>query len=223
VIAFERRSDGVLEVLTTVDVGVTQHVVRMAVGPWSDGADPAGPLGMASTPVIVLPDTRWTQLAAAGARRAGRRPPWARVPADAPNLGLDLLLAVAQGAEVVVVEPGDGKALALARVLGGRPLAALPLDRPASIGAFLVDCPYDVHVPVPAEDEPLRTAVHHAIEPWALESTHHVVEVDPAPAFAETGIDRATAPLDAHAAAAAGVLAGRLAATNRRWRADAGA
>jgi hypothetical protein len=222
VIAFERRPDGVLEVVTTLDVRVARHPVRVAIGPWSGEADPAGPLGLGGTPVVVLPDTRWTELAIAGALRAGRRPAWARIPADGPNLGIHLLVAVGQGAEVLLVDGGDGRVLAMARVLAGRPLAALPLERPASIGDFLAECPYDVHVPVPAADEPVRTAIRNAIEPWALESAHHVVEVDPMPAFAEMGIDRASAPLDAHAAAAAGVLAGRLAATNRRWRADAG-
>jgi hypothetical protein len=139
-----------------------------------------------------------------------------------PNLGIDLLVAVAEGAEVVVVDGGDGVALAMARVLGGRPLAALPLERPSSIGDFLADCPYDVHIPFPTADEPVRTAIREAMAPWALESAHHLVEVDPTPAFREAGIDPAAAALDAHAAAAAGVLAGRLAATNRRWRADAG-
>jgi hypothetical protein len=222
VIAFERRSDGVLEVVTTIEVGVTRHPVRIAIGPWSGAADPSGPLGLAAAPVIVLPDARWTELALAGALRAGRRPAWARVPAGAQNLGTDLLVAVGTGADVVVVDGGDGAALAMARVLGGRPLAALPLERPASIGEFLAGCPYDVHIPIPAADEPVRTEIRSAMDPWALESAHHLVEVDPMPAFAESGIDPASAPLDAHAAAAAGVLAGRLAATNRRWRADAG-
>lgn len=221
-ITFDRRPDGVLEVATTVDVGVTRHPVRVALGPWSRETDPTGPLGLGATPVIVLPETRWTQLAVAGALRAGRRPAWVRMPADGPSLGIDLLVAVGDGAEVVVVDGGGGTALAMARVLGGRALAALPLERPASIGGFLADCPYDVHIPVPAADEPVRTAIRNAIGPWALESAHHLVEVDPMPAFTEAGIDPASAPLDAHAAAAAGVLAGRLAATNRRWRADAG-
>jgi hypothetical protein len=223
VIAFDRRADGVLEVVTTVDVGVTRHPVRIAIGPWSGEADPTGPLGLGATPVVVLTDARWTELAVAGALRAGRRPAWARMPADGPNLGIDLLIAVGEGAEVVVVDGGDGAALAMARVLGGRPLAVLPLERPVSIGGFLAECPYDVHIPIPAADEPLRTAIRNALEPWGLESAHHLVEVDPMPAFAETGIDPASAPLAAHTAAAAGVLAGRLAATNRRWRADAGA
>jgi hypothetical protein len=222
VIAFERGPDGALEVVTSVDVGVMEHDVRLPIGRWPEGPDPSGPLGLASTPVVVLPDVRWTQLAIAGAMRSGRRPPWVRLGSGAPRLGIDLLVAVTEGAEVAIVDDGDGAALAMARVLGGRPLAALPLERPETIGVFLGGCPYDVHVPVPAADEPIRAAIRAAIEPWALESAHHLVEVDPMPAFAETGIDAAAAPLDAHAAAAAGVLAGRLAATNRRWRADAG-
>jgi hypothetical protein len=51
---------------------------------------------------------------------------------------------------------------------------------------------------------------------------HHLVEVDPRPAYDELGLDLGGAGLGQLAAAAAGVLAGRLAARNERWRRDAG-
>jgi hypothetical protein len=47
--------------------------------------------------------------------------------------------------------------------------------------------------------------------------------VDPRPAFDELGLDVHDARLDQLAAAAAGILAGRLAAANARWRRDTGA
>ena len=46
------------------------------------------------------------------------------------------------------------------------------------------------------------------------------MEVDPGPAFAHAGLDIGRASLEALAAGAAGVLAGRLSAGNRRWRAQ---
>jgi hypothetical protein len=223
VISFERSPAGLLEARATLRVGVERHDVRMELGAWpDDGPDPSGPLGLAGTPVVVLPDARWTDLAMAGALRSGRRPACLRLPADAPRLGIQLLVAVTEGADVVFVEDGGGAALMLARTLGGRPVAVLPLDRPADIERFLDGSVFDLHIAVPALDEPLRAAIRAALAPLALEARHHLVDVDPTPAFAEAEVDADRAPLDAHAAAAAGVLAGRLAAANRRWRADAG-
>jgi hypothetical protein len=46
------------------------------------------------------------------------------------------------------------------------------------------------------------------------------VDVDPAPAFDELGRDLSAADLDTLGGGAAGVLAGRLAVRNRRWRAQ---
>src|SRR5215218_9869992 len=187
-----------------------------------DAPDPAGALGLASSPVVVLSDDRWTDLAIAGAVRSGRSPACLRLGADDPRLGIQMLVAVSQGADVVVIETGGGPQLALARALGGRSLAVLPLGRPDDIPCYLSGCPYDVHVPLPTGADALRDGVHAAISTLHLESRHHLVEVDPAPAFAEGGTTFTGAPLDAIAAAAAGVLAGRLAVGNRHWRAEAG-
>jgi hypothetical protein len=223
VIAYERTSGDGLLVRAVVDVGVEDHDVTLDLGPWpADAADPAGPLGLASTPVIVLPTDRWTDLATSGALRAGRRPACLRLPGDAPRLGIQMLVAVTEGADVVLVEGGGGSQLDIARTLGGRPLAALPLDRPDEIAVYLAGCAFDVHVPLPRGDDALRARVRTSIAALQLEARHHLVEVDPNPAFAEAGVDPATASLDALAAAAAGVLAGRLAVGNRRWRTQAG-
>ena len=222
-IAYERTSGDDLVVHTVVDVGIEDHDVTLDLGPWpADAPDPAGPLGLASTPVIVLPTDRWTDLATAGALRAGHRPACLRLPGGAPRLGIQMLVAVTEGADVVLVEAGGGSQLDTARTLGGRPLAALPLDRPDEIGRYLAGCAFDVHVPLPRGDDALRARVLASIGLLQLEARHHLVEVDPIPAFVEAGVDPADASLDALSAAAAGVLAGRLAAGNRRWRTHAG-
>jgi len=223
VIVYGRTSAGALRVRTVLEVGVETHDVTLELGAWpEDAADPAGPLGLASTPVVVLPDDRWTDLATAGALRAGRQPACLRLPADGPRLGIQLLVAATEGAEVILIEAGGGPQLDLTRALGGRPLAVLPLDRPEEIGRYLAGCAFDVHVPVPTGDDRFRARVAAAIETFHLEMRHHLVEVDPTPAFAEAGSNPSEVSLDALAAAAAGVLAGRLAAGGRRWRAQAG-
>ena len=168
----------------------------MAVGPWpADAPDPAGPLGLASTPVIVLPDPVWSDLAIAGALRAGRQPACVRLPGDAPALGLQLLVAVTDGAEIVLVEGGAGPHLRVARALGGRPLAVLPLPDGAAVASMFDGCELDVHVPVPSLEDPERSVVAECLRPLGLEATHHLVEVDPAPAFEQAGValDGATA------------------------------
>ncbi len=208
-------------VQTTVEVGIERRELTMAIGPWPpDAPDPAGPLGLASTPVIVLPDPVWSDLATAGALRAGRQPACARLPGDAPALGLRMLVAVTEGADIVLVEGGAGPHLRVARALGGRPLAVLPLPDRDAVETMLQGCGLDVHVPVPSLEDPERSLVADCLRPLTLEATHHLVEVDPAPAFEQAGVDLDRASLHARAAGAAGVLAGRLAASNRRWRAQ---
>jgi hypothetical protein len=206
---------------TTVEVGVERRDLTMAIGPWPpDALDPAGPMGLASTPVIVLPDPVWSDLATAGALRAGRQPACVRLPGDAPALGLQMLVAVTEGADVVLVEGAAGPHLRVARLLGGRPLGVLPLPDRDAIAAMLHGCGLDVHVPVPSLEDPERSLVADCLRPLTLEATHHLVDVDPAPAFEQAGVDLDRASLHARAAAAAGVLAGRLAASNRRWGAQ---
>ena len=202
-----------------VDVGIDRHELGVLLGPWSaDAPDPAGPLGLASTPVVVLPDPVWGDVAIAGAIRAGGQPTWIRVPADGPSLGMQLLVAVTYGADVVIVDGGGGAELRLGRALGGRPLPVLPLPDVEAIRSLFAGCELDVHVPVPSTDEPARARIQGVLAPLELESLHHLVEVDPAPAFEQAGLDMGRASFEALAAGAAGVLAGRLASSNRRWR-----
>jgi len=222
-IAYERTPSGHLVARGTVEVGAASRDVAVDLGPWPDGADdPGGPLGLAGTPVVGVDPGSPADLAAAGLRRAGRDVPHARVAADPDRFGLRLLLLVGEGADAILVEGGGAALLDLARSLGGRPIAAPPLDRPSDLTAWLEGLAYDLHVPIPSVEEPMRGAIREMLAPLALEARHHVVEVDPYPALSDAGVDPGAVTPGALAAAAAGVLAGRLAAANRRWRADAG-
>ena len=155
------------------------------------------------------------------------------VVADGPgNLGTDTTWGVTALA--------SGHALMAAATLGGRPIPALRVsfadERERHRGVshhsltILADvCKVDVDVPVPVlEDEVERGAVWDALRSRRLEEIHHLVEVDGGPAVEELrnrGIDVRTMgrgieddPAFFLAAGAAGILAGRLAAENRRWR-----
>lgn len=212
-------SEPVIVARTEVEVGVSRRPLAVLLGSWSkEAADPAGPLGLASTPIVVLAGPTLGDLATAGARRAGHAPSIAMVGGRATSLGLVLLDAVQGGADVVLIEHGGGEALRLIRALGGRALAALPLEEPAAVARLFDGLDLDVHVPVPSCEDPLCDRIRAVLAPLGLEALHHLVEVDPAPAFEELRLDVADADLDQLGAAAAGVLAGRLAATNRRWR-----
>ena len=158
------------------------------------------------------------------------------VVADGPgNLGTDTTWGVSALA--------SGHALMAAATLGGRPIPALRVsfadERERHRGVshhsltILADvCRVDVNVPVPVlDDDAQRTAVWDALRSRKLEETHHLVEVDGGPAVDELrarGIDVRSMgrgidddPAFFLAAGAAGVLAGRMAAENRRWRQSA--
>jgi hypothetical protein len=134
----------------------------------------------------------------------------------------------------------SGHALMAAHTLDGRPIPALRVsfadrrERHRGVShhslTILADvCKVEVNVPVPAlPDDRERELVLAALRDRKLEEKHHLVEVDGAPAIEELrardvevrtmgrGID--DDPAFFLAAGAAGVLAGRMAAENRRWR-----
>jgi hypothetical protein len=158
------------------------------------------------------------------------------VVADGPgNLGTDTTWGVSALA--------SGHALMAAGTLHGRPISALRMsfadgrERHRGVShhslTILADvCKVEVDVPVPVLDqEEQRTVVWDALRSRHLEELHHLVEVDGRPAPEELhgrGIDVETMgrgieddPAFFLAAGAAGVLAGRMAAENRRWRPSA--
>ena len=156
------------------------------------------------------------------------------VVADGPgNLGTDTTWGVSALA--------NGNALNAVAALGGRPIPSLrvsfadPRERHRSVShhslTILRDvCLVPTDVPVPTlENDEQRRSVWEALRDARLEDRHQLVEVDGRPALtelADRGIEprsmgRGVADDPAYflAAGAAGVLAGRTAAGNRRWRA----
>jgi hypothetical protein len=155
------------------------------------------------------------------------------VVADGPgNLGTDTTWGVSA--------LGSGNTLNAAHTLGGKPIPALRIsfadrrERHQGLSHHSVTilrdvCKVDVNVPVPSLVDPKqRVAVWDALRAAKLEETHHLVEVDGRPALDELN-DRGVEvrsmgrrmeedPAFWLAAGAAGVLAGRLAASNQRWR-----
>lgn len=153
--------------------------------------------------------------------------------ADGPgNLGTDTTWGVTALA--------GGNALNAAARLGGKPVPALRVsfadERTRHRGVshhsitILRDvCLVETNVPVPAlADESQRAAVWQALRDAKLEERHQLVEVDGRPALEElssrsvevTSMGRSLGddPAFFESAGAAGVLAGRMAAQNRRWR-----
>jgi hypothetical protein len=159
------------------------------------------------------------------------------VVADGPgNLGTDTTWGVSALT--------SGHALMAAGTLHGRPIPALRVsfadERERHRGlshhslTILADvCKVDVNVPVPVlTDDEQRTVVWDALRSRQLEEIHHLVEVEGRPAVEELqgrGLDVETMgrgieddPAFFLAAGAAGVLAGRMAVENRRWRRPVG-
>jgi hypothetical protein len=127
-------------------------------------------------------------------------------------------------------------------ILGGRPIAALRLGfgdpsyrhhgvSPHSITVLGEVALVPVHVVVPALDEERRGMVWDALKEARLEERHQLVEVAGQPALdllGERGVTARTMgktledePEFFLAAGAAGVLAGRMAAGDERWRREA--
>lgn len=215
-IVYDRTAVGDLEAVTEVAVGPVRREVRAPLGPWS--GDDFDPGGLRGSPVVIVPDPSWTELARRGALRAGAQPTVLILPGDAPRMGIQLLVAYAEGVDVTIVEGGTGAVMTLARILGGRPIPALPLPDPHAVERLFEGCEVDVDVPVPSLEGAERERLRGTIEPLALHDVHHLVEVDPRPAFDDLGLEIAGAALAALTAAAAGVLAGRVSVRSRRWR-----
>jgi hypothetical protein len=130
----------------------------------------------------------------------------------------------AEGAQVGIVHcPDAGDAVATLREAIERGARGLPVLGLVSHGtlptltadalALLTDpALHDLHVAVPAfEDDETRRALWDQLRSARVEERHQLVEVDGGPVAADTA-----GPSEL-AAAAAGILAGRMAAANRVW------
>jgi hypothetical protein len=156
------------------------------------------------------------------------------VVADGPgNLGTDTTWGVSA--------LGSGNTLNAVAAVGGRPIPSLRVsfadERERHRGVshhsltILRDvCLVETDVPVPTlEDDTQRADIWDALRAAKIEERHQLVEVDGRPALSELaarGIEPRSMgrgvdddPAYFLAAGAAGVLAGRMAARNRRWRA----
>jgi hypothetical protein len=155
------------------------------------------------------------------------------VVADGPgNLGTDTTWGVSA--------LGSGTAINAAHTLGGRPVAALrisfadPRPRHAGVSHHSLTilervCLVPATVVVPALEGAERDRVWDALRARALEDRHQLVEADGRPAM--DALERAGVEVDSMgrtpaedpvfflAAGAAGVVAGRMAAASRTWRA----
>lgn len=207
----DRDAHGGLVVRSMVRSGLGQLELQVILGPW-EGPDP-DTRGLWQRPVAVVRGRAQVALAVAGIRRSGRLQP--RVVPAGPRLGVELLH---DDAAASVVDGLDPVTLETIRCLGGRPLPALPLGSAGDVGAMLQACRIDLDVTIPSHEDRARVAARDVALALGLEERHHLVEVDPRPAFAELGRRGENASLDETIAAAVGVLAGRLASGNRRWR-----
>jgi hypothetical protein len=174
-------------------------------------------------PAVLVFDEAMTSTVVAGIERAAGTQTRVHVhPGDVDSDGTsaDVL--------VVIVVPSTGPDDVAHDLLsrGARPFPVLTLATdtgvlPASI-ARLAGLPEGLNVPVPTiDDEHQRELVWRSLREADVHERLHLVEVDGRPALDELAA-RGTIvpgdPLARLAAGAAGVLAGRMAAGNRRWR-----
>ena len=210
-IRYERHASGDLTAVCEVAVGVERRTFRVPLGTWPDEDPPAG--GLQEAPFVVLPDQDRLAVVRLAVTRAGGEP--SLVARD----GGAVLRGAQRGAEVMIVTSGSGRTMNAIRALGGRPLPALPWSSRAAITELFEGCLVDVDVAVPQLAETDRAAMRATITALHLDALHHVVEVDRYPGSDRDAQTSDGPDLDLLGAAAAGVLAGRLAAGNRRWRA----
>lgn len=222
--AIDRRPDGSVEVVAEITAGTDTRTVRVPLGRSEIEIDPGG---LRNTPVVVLSEPTLEAMVRTGAERAGHASA-ARVEQESGAfLGAGLLVSSLTAEVLLVVAEGSaaGTALVVARALGGRPLPVITFDDPVRAQAMLRSCDVDLDIAVPSVDEPVRGTIRDIAGQLGLFSSHHVVEVDPRPGLTPTmgvgvtALASADDPsLNELTAAATGVLAGRVAAGNRRWR-----
>jgi len=212
VIRYERHASGNLTAVCEVAVGVERRTFRVPLGTWPDEDPPAG--GLQEAPVVVLPDQDRLAVVRVAVTRAGGVEP-SLVARD----GGALLRAAQHGTEIMIVTSGSGRTMNAIRALGGRPIPALPWSSPVAIVELFEGCLVDVDVAFPRLAGTERATLRATVAALHLDALHHVVEVDPRPGSERDARMNDGPDLDVLGAAAAGVLAGRLAAGSRRWRA----
>jgi hypothetical protein len=205
VIRYDRDADGATTAAADVAVGTRVVPFRIPLGAWLDGEPPPG--GLSGIPVVLTGRGAPSGIveravsAVSGLRTAA---------SDADGRSL---LTADREAGVLLVARANGRAMNVVRALGGRPLPVLPVSRPDAIAALFDGCQVDVEVAIPRLDDGPRATLRATLAPFGLEVRHHVVEVDPRAGLA----DGEPPTIEELAAAAAGVLAGRLAAGRRRF------
>jgi hypothetical protein len=208
--------DGSVEVVAEIVVGIETDRVMVPLGRFQGAVDPGG---LRNAPVVVLHDAPLAEIVRIGARGAGEASMTVVDLMVGSVVGAELLRAASTADVILVVASGAAasSALVAARALSGRPLPVVPLDDHAAAHAMLRACDVVLDVAVPSVDGPTRALIRGAADRLGLFSDHHVVEVDPRPGLAQTE-NADDASLLELTAAATGVLAGRIAAENRRWR-----
>jgi hypothetical protein len=170
-----------------------------------------------TTRVIVLTDPSQVDVVTARVTRAGGVAPrmiaWSG-PTEVPAA------LEAGGVVLLTCRPDEARSAVHALIdVGARPIPTLGIDGDAtaprlspSTRALLADPGLsDLEVPVPAvADDDTRRRLWDQLREIGAENRHHLVEVDGGPEGGWASL----------AAGAAGVLAGRRAAGDRRWRAD---
>jgi hypothetical protein len=181
-------------------------------------------------PIALLPYAADAAVVLAAASRAGARP----TPSILVDPGVeDVAQAVRrERAEFVVARcEGIDASIQTAFVLsqaGARVVPALGIRGPAkapsldvaTIALLTEDRLRDLNVAVPVLEDGPRAALWDSLRTVRVEECHHLVEVDGRPAPDAAGAPIASTP-SVLAIGATGVLVGRMAAANRRWREDA--
>lgn len=182
-------------------------------------------------PVLMLTEPALLDIVLAGVHRAGDDPTCLTI----RQTDRDTVRPALSGVHEVVIalcEASASDAVRGVMEVGGRPIVVLslhggdmgPIVSTASL-TFLADRAFrDLEVPVPAvDDDGTRTMLWDQLRVVQAEDRHHLVEVDGRPALEGLSEHGTSTPADAWAclaSGAAGVLAGRMAASNRRWRAQ---
>ncbi len=179
-------------------------------------------------PVVALADPRFEAIVRSGAERAGGGASVAvaeTIEQLAPIGRADVIVASGTWIDpletLVEAERMGGLGIPALSIGVATPISGLPEIDDPTLALLADDRLAGLNVPVPSiDDDRLRARIWDQLRSSRIEERHHLVEVDGRPALGPTvgaGTDD-PGRWGALAAGAAGVLAGRLAASNRRWQ-----